>query len=34
MDTDATEKALLAMVRFVSGILFFLALGMIIYLII
>tara|TARA_Y100001937_G_scaffold76645_1_gene104065 strand:- start:135 stop:239 length:105 start_codon:yes stop_codon:yes gene_type:complete len=34
MDTDATEKALLGVVRFVSGILFFLALGMIIYLII
>ena len=34
MDTDATEKALLGVVRFVSGVLCFLVLGMIIYLII
>ena len=34
MYSNATEKALLGMVRFVSGILFFLVLGMIIYLII
>jgi hypothetical protein len=34
MHSNATEKALLGMVRFVSGVLCFLALGMTIYLIV